>query len=314
MVKAAATCQILAVDDSAVSRKLVEHALEASGHSLVFAASGQEALHLFQRDSPSIVITDWMLPDFSGLELCERIRADARREYTYVIMLSAKAEKDHVVKGLAAGADDYLTKPFDPGELLARVGVGCRTVELHREIDAKNRLLEEIAHTDSLTGLPNRRAIEEWAARQLRGAARHGFPLWVVLGDLDSFKKINDNYGHDAGDAVLRRFSEILKGNTRASDICGRMGGDEFLLVITHVASEYIQSTINRMREEWAGCEFEFGGSAVSITASFGLAGFCGKGTLAFQTLVQRADKALYAAKRSGGNHVMIAKDENSDA
>ena len=254
------------------------------------------------------------MPDFSGLELCERIRADAQREYTYVIMLSAKAEKDHVVKGLAAGADDYLTKPFDPGELLARVGVGCRTVELHREIDAKNRLLEEIAHTDSLTGLPNRRAIEEWAARQLRGAARHGFPLWVVLGDLDSFKKINDNYGHDAGDEVLRRFSEILKGNTRASDICGRMGGDEFLLVITHVASGYIQSTVNRMREEWAGCEFEFGGNAVSITASFGIAGFCGKEAPTFQTLVQRADKALYAAKRSGGNHVMIAKDETSDA
>jgi two-component system, cell cycle response regulator len=314
MAKAAANYQILVVDDSPVSRKLVEHALEAGDYSLLFAKSGQEALELFRRHAPSIVVTDWMMPDFSGLELCERIRADAQREYTYVIMLSAKAEKDHVVKGLAAGADDYLTKPFDPGELLARVGVGCRTVELHREIDAKNRLLEEIAHTDSLTGLPNRRAIEEWAARQLRGAARHGFPLWVVLGDLDSFKKINDNYGHDAGDAVLRRFSEILKGNTRASDICGRMGGDEFLLVITHVAREYIQSTVNRMREEWAGCEFEFGGNAVSITASFGIAGFCGKEAPTFQTLVQRADKALYAAKRSGGNHVMIAKDENSDA
>src|SRR6202040_1596977 len=99
-------------------------------------------------------------------------------------------------------------------ELLARIGVGCRTVELHREIDAKNRLLEEMAHTDSLTGLPHRGAIEDWAARQLRGAARHGFPMWVVQGDLDSFKSINDSYGHDAGDAVLRRFSEILRRNS----------------------------------------------------------------------------------------------------
>jgi two-component system cell cycle response regulator len=313
MAKDAATYQILVVDDSPVSRKLVEQALEAADYSLLFAQSGREALDLFRRHAPSIVVTDWMMPDFSGLELCERIRGDAQREYTYVIMLSAKAEKDHVVKGLAAGADDYLTKPFDPSELLARVGVGCRTVELHREIDAKNRLLEEIAHTDSLTGLPNRRAIEDWAARQLRGAARHGFPLWVVLADLDSFKKINDNYGHDAGDTVLRRFSEILKGNTRASDICGRMGGDEFLLVITHVASEYIQSTINRMREEWAGCEFEFRGNAVSLTASFGIAGFCGTDAPAFQTLVQQADKALYAAKRSRGNHVIMATDENCD-
>src|SRR6202043_1881238 len=155
MVKAAATYQILVVDDSAVSRKLVEHALEASGHSLLFAKSGQEALELFRRHTPSIVVTDWMMPDFSGLELCERIRADAQREYTYVIVLSAKAEKDHVVKGLAAGADDYLTKPFDPSELLARIGVGRRIIDLHRQIDAKNKLLQDMAHTDPLTGFPN---------------------------------------------------------------------------------------------------------------------------------------------------------------
>jgi two-component system cell cycle response regulator len=307
MVKAEATYQILVVDDSPVSRKLVEQALDAAGYSLLFAKSGQEALDLFRKHVPSIVVTDWMMPDLSGLEVCARIRGDEQREYTYIIMLSSKSDKDHVVKGLAAGADDYLTKPFDPSELLARVGVGLRTVELHREIDAKNRQLEAMANTDSLTDLPNRRAIEDWSARQLRGAARHGFPLWVVQADLDSFKEINDSYGHDAGDAVLRRFSEILKGSTRASDICGRMGGDEFLLVITHVQAEYIQSTINRVREEWEGCEFQFGAKAVSITASFGIAGFCGKDAPTFQELVQRADKALYAAKRGGGNQVKIA-------
>ena len=304
MNKTAANYQILVVDDSPVSRKLVEQALEQSNFSLLFAKSGREALDLFRRRAPSIVLTDWMMPDFSGLELCQRIRAEGEREYTYIIVLSAKSEKDSVVKGLAAGADDYLTKPFDSGELLARIGVGCRTVELHREIDAKNRMLEAMAHTDSLTALPNRRAIEDWAARQLRGAARHGFPFWVVQADLDSFKEINDSYGHDAGDAVLKRFSEILKGNTRASDICGRMGGDEFLLVITHVEKEYIEATINRLREEWAGCEFEFGVKRVSITASFGIAGFCGNQAPPFQSLVQRADKALYEAKRSGGNQV----------
>lgn len=304
MQKPQPSCQVLVVDDSPVSRKLVEHALEPSGHTLLFAKSGAEALEIFRREAPSIIVTDWMMPDFSGLELCQKIRAEEQREYTYVIVLSAKSEKDSVVKGLAAGADDYLTKPFDPGELLARIGVGCRTVELHREIDAKNRLLEALAHTDSMTDLPNRRAIEDWAARQLRGAARHGFPMWVVQADLDSFKEINDSYGHDAGDVVLKRFSEILKGNTRASDICGRMGGDEFLLVITHVERAYIEATINRLREEWAGCEFDFGGKRVSITASFGIAGFCGGEAPTFQALVQRADKALYEAKRNGGNHV----------
>src|SRR6202171_4445152 len=203
MNKSAANYQVLAVDDSAVYRKLGEHALEAAPDSLLLAKTGMEALALFQQHSPSIVITDWMMPDFSGLELCESIRADAKRGYTYIIVVTAKSEKDSVVKGLAAGADDYLTKAFDPEELLARVGVGSRTVELHREIAAKNMLLEEMAHTDSLTGLPNRRAIEQWAGRQLRGAARHGFSLWVVHADLGCFKKINDSYAHDAGDAVL---------------------------------------------------------------------------------------------------------------
>jgi two-component system, cell cycle response regulator len=299
--------RILVVDDSPVSRKLVEQALDGV-YSMLFAKTCAEALELFERQAPSIVVTDWMMPDFSGLELCERIRADAQRGYTYIIVLTGKTEKDNVVKGLAAGADDYLTKPFDPGELLARIGVGCRTVELHREIDAKNRLLEEMAHTDVLTGLPNRRGLEDWAARQLRGAARHGFPFWVVAADLDSFKNINDSYGHDAGDAVLKKFAEILKSNTRASDICGRMGGDEFLLVITHVEKEYIQSTVDRLREEIAAWQFCFGtGGKVSTTTSFGIAGFQGQEAPDFGSLVQQADKALYTSKRAGGNQVNIA-------
>src|ERR1700759_1541193 len=127
MQKPLPSCTVLVVDDSAVSRKLVEPALEPSGHQLLFAKDGAEALDLFRRHAPSIVVTDWMLPDFSGLEVLQKMRAEDQREYTYIIVLSAKSEKDNVVKGLAAGADDYLTKPFDAGELLARIGVGCGT-------------------------------------------------------------------------------------------------------------------------------------------------------------------------------------------
>jgi diguanylate cyclase (GGDEF)-like protein len=299
--------QVLVVDDSPVHRKLVEQALEDASYSLLFAKSGMEALELYRKHAPEIVLTDWMMPDLSGLELCEKIRADSRRGYTYIIVLTAKTEKNNVVKGLSAGADDYLTKPFDNGELLARIGVGCRTVDLHREIAAKNLQLEEMAHTDSLTCLPNRRALEDWAIRQLRGAARHGFPLWVVHVDLDLFKDINDSFGHDAGDAVLKKFAEILKANTRASDICGRMGGDEFLIVMTHVEAEHIEATIEPLREELASHAFTFGGKRVSITASFGIAGFRGGEAPAFNLLVQQADKALYEAKRAGGNQVRIA-------
>jgi PleD family two-component response regulator len=203
--------EVLVVDDSPVYRKLVEQVLYAEPYSLLFARNGREAVQMFEEHEPCIVITDWMMPDISGPELCQRIRADQARPYTYVILMTSNTEKDNVVKGLQAGADDYLTKPFDPGEMLARIGVGRRIVDLNRELAAKSAKLEQAARTDPLTGLPNRRAIEEWAAKQLRGAARHGYSLWVVIGDIDNFKSINDTFGHDAGDAVLKTFAEGLK-------------------------------------------------------------------------------------------------------
>ncbi len=296
--------QVLVVDDSPVYRKLIEHTLEDGGYTPLFAQNGREALDLYGQHAPAIVITDWLMPDFSGPELCERIRSHARRAYTYIIVLTGISEKDNVVKGLAAGADDYLTKPFDPGELLARIGVGRRTIGLHREIEAKNKLLEEMAHTDSLTGLPNRRAIEEWAARQLRGAARHRFAMWVAHADLDNFKSINDSFGHDAGDQVLQKFAEVLRESTRASDISGRMGGDEFLLVMTHLDEKGIRLTVDRLREHFASLKFSFAGEVVSVTASFGIAGFQGNGSPDFSQLIRQADKALYSGKRAGRNQI----------
>jgi two-component system chemotaxis response regulator CheY len=298
--------QILVVDDSPVSRKVLEHALSDEPCTLLFAKSGEEALRFFQEHRPAVVITDWMLPDFSGPELCQRIRSDAQNSYTYIILLTSMTEKDSVVKGLAAGADDYLTKPFDSSELLARIGVGRRIIDLHREIEEKNRLLEEAARTDHLTGLANRRAIEEWANRQLRGAARHGYQFWVVIADLDSFKSVNDNYGHDAGDAVLQKFAEILRENTRASDLSGRLGGDEFLLILTHVERENIELTLDRLRKQFGSQIFAFNGQKVKVTASFGITGFEGKEAPEIGALVRQADMALYAAKRGGRNQVKV--------
>jgi two-component system cell cycle response regulator len=306
MTEALPKLQVLVVDDSPFSRKLVEHALSGDAYSLLLAKDGDEALQLFKEHRPGVVITDWMLPDSSGPELCERIRAESSDSYTYIILLTSMTEKEDIVKGLTAGADDYLTKPFDRGELLARIGVGRRTIELHREIDAKNKLLEEMAHTDPLTSLPNRRAIEEWANRQLKGAARHGYSLWVVHVDLDSFKNINDSYGHDAGDQVLRGIAGILKEHTRASDISGRMGGDEFLLVVSHVEEKYIQPTAERLRNQIALQKFCFSGKNCSVTASIGVCGFVGTEPPEFLKLVRQADKALYAAKRAGRNQIKI--------
>jgi len=304
--------KMLVADDSAVYRKLVEQAFSGADYSLLIARSGREAIELLDQHAPAIVITDWVMPDLTGIELCERIRSGTANAYTYVIILTSVSAKENVVKGLAAGADDYLTKPFHPEELLARVEVGRRLVELHRQVEAKNRLLEELALTDSLTGLPNRRAIDEWAPRQLSGAARHGFPFWVVMADLDNFKNVNDSSGHDAGDTVLKRFSEILKTNSRRSNICGRIGGEEFLFVLTHADKENVASVVERIRRQFEEQDFFFGDRVVKVTASFGISGFQGPpGTLPpnFSALLSQADLALYTAKHRGRNRVEFAPE-----
>jgi diguanylate cyclase (GGDEF)-like protein len=292
--------RVLAVDDSPFSRKLLEHALKTQPYEVAFAKDGQEALASISEFRPNILITDWMLPDLSGPELCRRVRKDSKSGYTYVILVTSNVDKESIVEGLAAGADDYLTKPFHEKELVARIGVGRRIIEMHREIEEKNELLEAAARTDFLTGLPNRRAVEDYAAKQLGGAVRHGFPLWVILADLNKFKMVNDQYGHLAGDEVLKRFSAILKKNTRTSDICGRLGGDEFILVVTHVPVGHITNLAERLGATFTIEEFTFDGQNVQMTSSFGVGGFEHPEKPEFRHLLARADAALYEAKTDG--------------
>jgi len=295
---------VLAVDDSAIYRKLVEQSLSAERYAVVFAKNGREALDLFVKYQPALVITDWNMPDMGGLELCKNIRRDFPDCYCHLILLTGNSEKEQVVEGLAAGADDYLTKPFHSGELVARVEVGRRIVELHRQIQAKTRLLEEMALTDALTGLPNRRAIDLWASRQLSAAARHNFPFWAVMADLDFFKKVNDTYGHDAGDTALKTFAEILTAHIRQSDMCARLGGEEFLVMMTHADREGAKTAVERIRKQFENTKFTLGKHTVTATASFGIAGFRGTKPPEWNGLVARADTALYKAKGNGRNRI----------
>jgi len=301
---------VLVVDDSPVARKLVEHALPSDEYTILPAATVQQAVELFATHRPGLVITDWLMPDLSGIELCQRIRSDFQNSFTYIIILTGISEKSEIVKGLQAGADEYLTKPFHADELLARAAVGRRIIGLHREVEAKNRLLEQLALTDELTELPNRRAIEQWATRQFSGAVRHDFPFWVVMADIDQFKLVNDSYGHEAGDAVLKKFSQILRDNTRQSDICGRIGGDEFVLIISHAAREGIEVLVQRIREQLEFQRFAFNRDGRPVTASFGIAGFDHGHLKKFERLMVQADAALYAAKRLGRNRVELAPSE----
>jgi two-component system, cell cycle response regulator len=296
--------KILVVDDSAIYRKLVDQSLSKDHYPVLLARNGREALAVFAEQRPALIITDWTMPDISGPELCRRIRSEFPDRYAYLILLTSNAHKEQVIEGLEAGADDYLTKPFDPGELVARVGVGRRIIALHRQVEAKNRELEELALTDPLTGLPNRRAIDLWASRQLSAAARHDFPFWVAMADLDRFKSINDTFGHDAGDVVIKEFSEVLKANTRHSNMCGRLGGEEFLIILTHVNRTQAGTAIERIRSSFEAREFKFEGRIATSAASFGVAGFRGSTPPEFNSLLSRADAALYAAKSKGRNRV----------
>jgi diguanylate cyclase (GGDEF)-like protein len=298
--------KVLVVDDSAVSRKYVEQILRGRCE-LLFAEDAARGLELYCEFQPHLVITDWNMPDASGIELCRQIRteaADPGASYTYLILLTSNRDKQQLVEGLQAGADDYLVKPCDPDELVARVDVGRRFVNMHQQIEAKNRLLEELALTDPLTGLANRRAVEDWATRQLSGASRHDFSIWMVLCDLDNFKAVNDTYGHPAGDAVIRQFSAILRRNTRRSNICARVGGEEFMLILTHADHEAVNILVERVRKQCEDMEFVSGDAKIHVTASFGTAGFHGTVPPTFEDLAKLADAALYAAKRQGRNRV----------
>jgi len=298
-----AATRILIAEDSFVFRKLLEHALAGQPYDLCFATNGKEALSQYSEYRPDILITDWVMPDISGLEVCRQIRR-SENTYTYIVLVTQNAERTQLIEGLDAGADDYLTKPFHAAELLARIRVGCRIVHMNREIEAKSKLLERAARTDHLTGLPNRLAVEEFASRQLRAAIRHKFNLWLIVTDLDEFKLVNDRHGHFAGDEAIQRFASILNANTRACDICGRLGGDEFLLVMSHGEKDATVQTIERLRADWEKERFVFNGRELQVTACFGIAGYCGIGEPNLRELLTRADHALYAAKAAGHNRV----------
>jgi two-component system, cell cycle response regulator len=299
--------KVLVVDDSPVYHKLVADALFYQPYSILRAESGREALDLFVKHSPPIVITDWMMPDLSGPDLCKRIRTESRDRYTYIIMLTSMSDNESLLKGLEAGADEFLTKPFDPAELQARMGVGRRIVQLHRQVDAKNRQIEESSRIDPVTGLPNHRAIQEWATWQLMSAAQNGFSAWLVLADVDSFGQINEQFGREAGDAVLKEFSRIIKDSSLPADIIGRAGDDELICLLTHVSKSYIAAAIERYRTRFAEHEFRFGEKILTATASFGAIGFEGDQAPSFESLVLDAETALNAAKIAGGNQYSIA-------
>ena len=245
--------KVLAAEDNPVLQSMLRGMLTKWGYEPVIARDGLEAWNILQSDdAPRLAILDWMMPGLDGVEICQRIRAAAREPYVYMVLLTARTESQDLVDGMDAGADDYLTKPFNAHELRVRLRAGSRILELQEQLRPRPRALRMQATHDGLTGLLNRSAILETLTNELDRAGRDGQPLAVLLADVDRFKSVNDTYGHQAGDAVLREAARRMRGAVRRYDAVGRYGGEEFLIVLPGCDGESAQVQAKRVREAFA--------------------------------------------------------------
>jgi diguanylate cyclase (GGDEF)-like protein len=295
--------RILVADDDPVSRRLIESTLQRHGHAVDAVADGDAATAaLLDRDGPRVAILDWMMPGADGLAVCREVRQHSST-YVYIILLSARDGSHDAATGLDAGADDYLAKPFDVAELLARIRSGQRVLDLQAGLLAAQEALRTEATRDHLTGLWNRRMVTEQLARELNRARHERRPLAVAMVDLDGFKPINDTYGHPAGDAVLRECGAALRSQLREYDFIGRYGGDEFLCVLPGCDAATGAAIAERLRAIIASEPVRIGEHQVSISASLGVASTESAG-IEPDALVRAADEALYRAKARGRNCV----------
>ena len=300
---------ILIAEDDPVSRKLLEKILVKAGNMVVSVENGQKALELFNDKFFPIVLTDWMMPEMDGLELCRAIRKNTYPGYVFIILLTAKDSKDDIIRGLGAGADDYLTKPFSHAELIARLNTGKRVLELERSLKDANEEIRILSITDPLTGTYNRGYMTERLPQEIKRARRYSRVLSIILCDIDHFKKVNDTYGHLVGDRVLKDFAQCIRHSIRQDvDWTARYGGEEFLIVLPETDVNGASVMAERLKSELSQRVTETQGKQISITASFGVTGF-GPDTpdemISPEAMVSKADKYLYQAKREGRNRAM---------
>ena len=234
--------KVLVAEDDPITSHLLQALLTKAGYDPVVVGNGVEVLHtLDQADGPRLMVLDWMMPHIDGVEVCRTIRKSTSRSYVYLILLTAKDKQEEILEGLEAGADDYITKPFDFHELVARLRSGKRILEL------QDQLLTQATH-DSLTGLLNREAILEILQRESRRALRNKTQLAVIMADMDHFKDINDTHGHLTGDSVLRETAKAVHGCLRSYDSIGRYGGEEFLIVAPDCSENEAVHLAERLR------------------------------------------------------------------
>lgn len=294
---------VLVADDSLVVRAVLREHLEAQGYAVVEAPDGEVALSMCREAGPDALLLDVEMPGFGGHQVLAKLQEDPELRDIPVVFLTGHSSTEDLVKAIEGGAHDYLRKPFEAAELLARVRAAVRVKTLQDELKRRNSELDLISRTDVLTGLYNRRHLEEYLAQLVSAARRHGHSMAVLLVDIDHFKAVNDTAGHAVGDAVLREVAARLRRTVRREDIPGRWGGEEFLLLLPYLGAEGVRALGERLRtsvadEPVVGTDYE-----LRVTVSLGGAVGVDEGP---EGLVRRADAALYAAKHAGRNRVEV--------
>jgi two-component system, cell cycle response regulator len=302
--------KVLIAEDDMVSRRLLEASLTRWGYEVAVTHDGVEAWEVLQGTAaPPLAILDWMMPGMDGVEICRKVRQRGQEPYIYLLLLTTKGRKENIIEGLDAGADDYVTKPFDPHELQVRLRTGKRIVTLQAElIEARETLRIQATH-DPLTELWNRRAILEILTNELARSRREGLPVAVVIADLDHFKRINDTYGHMVGDTALCAVVSRTRAMLRPYDAMGRYGGEEFLLVLPGCTSQDAFKLADRLRIGIGQDPVKFPGGSTTLTSSMGVAASDAIATVDVVALLRAADTALYRAKAAGRDRVELATD-----
>jgi diguanylate cyclase (GGDEF)-like protein len=295
---------ILVADDSMVVRAVLRRQLETDGHTVVEAVNGEEAIDACREYHPDVILLDVEMPVLDGHATLMRLKADPELKDIPVVFLTGRVDTVDVVNGLRLGAHDYLRKPFEANELMARVSAALRTKWLQDELRTRNAELDRVSRIDMLTNIYNRRHLDEHLRRVISAARRHDRTVGVLIVDIDHFKEVNDERGHLAGDVVLREVAARLQQAMRTEDALGRWGGEEFLAVLTDTPPEGIRIMAERLRQVIAAAPFILDdGSRIRVTVSVGHT----NGTEDAEVLVHRADDALYVAKAEGRNRVAAA-------